>query len=65
MDYIFLFVEFVRNAAKKIGATARNSGGNRCKAKHRGWKVSGGYVPAGKILATQNTLRWHPGLNVN
>ncbi|KAK0182669.1 hypothetical protein PV327_000782 [Microctonus hyperodae] len=57
-------LEFIRNAAKKAGGTARNQGGNSCKAKHRGWKIAEGYAQAGKILATQNTLRWHPGLHV-
>lgn len=35
------------------------------RPKHRGWQVQDGhFVSAGTLLATQLTLRFHPGLNV-
>ncbi|KPJ20404.1 39S ribosomal protein L27, mitochondrial [Papilio machaon] len=61
---VSVIVDFVRNASKKTGGSTRNT---NCKVrpKHRGWKVQDGHiVPAGKILATQRTTRFHPGLNV-
>ncbi|XP_008558067.1 50S ribosomal protein L27 [Microplitis demolitor] len=55
----------VRNAAKKVGTTTQNRGGNKTRPRHRGWKrQDGDIVTAGTLLATQLTPRWHPGLNV-
>ncbi|XP_001606518.1 50S ribosomal protein L27 [Nasonia vitripennis] len=52
-----------RFASKKSGSTTQNVGNS--KPKHRGWKrQDGATVTAGTILATQNTTRFHPGLNV-
>ncbi|XP_077287474.1 mitochondrial ribosomal protein L27 [Arctopsyche grandis] len=58
------FTDFVRFASKKSGTSTKNT---NCKVrpKHRGWKVTEGqFVRQGKLLATQYTLRFHPGLNV-
>lgn len=55
---------FVRLASKKTGTSTRNPKSHG-RPKHRGWKVQDGTaVQAGTILATQRTLRFHPGLNV-
>ncbi|KAJ8673335.1 hypothetical protein QAD02_004597 [Eretmocerus hayati] len=54
-----------RYASKKSsgGGGLKNAG--NAKAKHRGWKrQDGGWVSAGTSVATQNSTRWHPGLNV-
>jgi ribosomal protein L27 len=54
----------VRFASKKAGSSTRNTS-TKVRPKHRGWKVQDGHqVEAGTILATQRTLRFHPGLNV-
>lgn len=46
------------------GTSTRNRW-NHGRPKHRGWKyLDGSFVQAGTILATQRTLRFHPGLNV-
>ncbi|XP_049865427.1 50S ribosomal protein L27 [Pectinophora gossypiella] len=56
--------EFVRYASKKTGGSTKNTN-CKTKPKHRGWKVQDGHnVQAGKMLATQNSTRFHPGLNV-
>jgi large subunit ribosomal protein L27 len=46
------------------GGSSRNRW-NHGRPKHRGWKYQdGSFVQVGTILATQRTLRFHPGLNV-
>ncbi|KDR17653.1 hypothetical protein L798_08360, partial [Zootermopsis nevadensis] len=46
------------------GSSSRNRK-RHGRPKHRGWRVQdGSFVQAGTILATQRTLRFHPGLNV-
>lgn len=56
--------ESIRWASKKTGGSTRNQKGHG-RPKHRGWRVQDGhYVQAGTILATQLSLRFHPGLNV-
>ncbi|XP_026477999.1 39S ribosomal protein L27, mitochondrial-like [Ctenocephalides felis] len=55
---------YIREASKKTGGSTRNQKGH-ARPKHRGWKVQDGHtVTAGTLLATQLTLRFHPGLNV-
>jgi len=59
-----VLANFVRNASKKQGGSTRNTH-PKVRPKHRGWRVQDGHVvTAGTILATQRTLRFHPGLNV-
>jgi len=54
----------VRYASKKSSTSTSNKGGHP-RPKHRGWKVQDGtYVQAGRLLVTQRTPRFHPGLNV-
>lgn len=54
----------MRFASKKTSGSTRNSS-PKVRPKHRGWKKQEGHeVHAGTILATQRTLRFHPGLNV-
>ncbi|XP_046397150.1 50S ribosomal protein L27 [Ischnura elegans] len=54
----------VRFASKKTSGSTRYQK-TKGKPKHRGWRVQdGATVTAGTILATQNRLRFHPGLNV-
>lgn len=60
-----MFVDSVRNASKKTGGSTRNQK-PKTRAKHRGWKrLDNHHVETGTILVLQNTLRFHPGLNVS
>lgn len=54
----------IRGKAKKTAGSSRNNPRSP-RPKHRGWKVQDGhYVSVNTLLATQLTLRFHPGLNV-
>ncbi|XP_025988608.1 50S ribosomal protein L27 isoform X2 [Solenopsis invicta] len=54
----------VRHASKKSSGSTSNKGGHP-RPKHRGTKTQdGARVHAGRLLVTQRTTRFHPGLNV-
>lgn len=54
----------IREASKKTASSTKNTNPKR-RPKHRGWRRQDGHhVEQGTILATQLTLRFHPGLNV-
>lgn len=58
------FTDAVRFASKKTGGSTKNSS-PKVHPKHRGWKKQDyHFVHAGHTLATQNKLRFLPGLNV-
>lgn len=58
------FTDQLRGKAVKSKGSSRNAP-RKTRPKHRGWKQQdGSIVPANKILVTQRTLRFHPGLNV-
>ncbi|XP_014247693.1 uncharacterized protein LOC106665638 [Cimex lectularius] len=53
-----------RLASKKAGGSSKNKKG-KPRPKHRRIRYQDGrYVQKGTMLVTQNTLRFHPGLNV-
>lgn len=59
-----LSIDQIRGKKVKAKGSTRNAPRN-IRPKHRGWKVQdGAHVSTNKILATQLTLRFHPGLNV-
>ncbi|XP_012541361.1 50S ribosomal protein L27 [Monomorium pharaonis] len=54
----------LRFASKKASSNTSNKS-SHSRPKHRGWKVQdGAYVQCGRLLVTQRTTRFHPGLNV-
>ncbi|KAM3860134.1 large ribosomal subunit protein bL27m [Diretmus argenteus] len=54
----------VRFASKKAGGSSKNLGGKSPGRRYGFKKQDGNVVHAGNILATQRTIRFHPGAHV-
>ncbi|XP_054608560.1 39S ribosomal protein L27, mitochondrial [Dunckerocampus dactyliophorus] len=54
----------LRFASKKSGGSTKNLGGKSPGKRYGLKKHEGNFVHAGNILATQRTMRYHPGAHV-